>query len=166
MQRSRSMKRLLFLTFRSCSSELLVRSRCWRAFSDSRSFAFSLSTVSWISKTSSTSLQNHITSRVHSGTKTDHWSLTFKTVLNISQSTSCVVTSLIWLCWHLYWWCYYKFSVVSDGKYILKPACMWPLNVKKGRRIQCTILTHSRHSPVFAPHYITNKRTFRKATSV
>ena len=78
MQRSRSMNRLLFLTFRSCSSELLVRSRCCSAFSDSRNFAFSLSTVSWISNTSSTSLQCTQNSVRHKTGRVDCCSLLYR----------------------------------------------------------------------------------------
>ncbi len=50
------MKSELFLMARSCSSDDLVRSRCCSAFSASRSFIFSWSTVSLISATSSTNL--------------------------------------------------------------------------------------------------------------
>lgn len=55
---SLSKNMLLFLTLRSCSRADLVRSSCCREFSAWRSLACSDSTVSPISDTSSTSLQN------------------------------------------------------------------------------------------------------------
>ena len=56
MHFSRSMYNELFLTAKSCSKEDLVRNKCCKAFSASRSFPRSDSTVSLISQTSETSL--------------------------------------------------------------------------------------------------------------